>query len=158
MDAYIQSSSTGATAAASYQTIDALASLLVLLITHQPDAPVEEPNTGRKSLLSQVLSLISLTLIHSHEQNKTGFNSKPFFRLLSSILYGFDTKKEEIEPIASYLLISLRYTFYFDFIFHFHSFFRKAIYSTCSVLHISLDLLLLGYNSFHIVTLCPNFY
>lgn len=108
IDAYTQSSSLGVTSTSSYQTVDALARLFVLLIAYQPDAPGSEPLSGKKALITQVLSIITLVLVHNHEQNRTGFNQKPFFRLVSSMLYGFDAQDAVLEPVRADLLVCMR--------------------------------------------------
>ncbi len=105
MDAYNQSASGGPGNAASYQTIDALARLFVLLIVNQPDLANGEANSGRKSILVQILSVITLVMVHSHEQNRTDFNQKPFFRLFSSMLHGFDAQKDQMESMYSYVMV-----------------------------------------------------
>jgi CCR4-NOT transcription complex subunit 1 len=99
IEAYMQSSSLGASSAAAYQTVDALARLLVLIILHQPDEPNSEPFSGRKKLINTIFVVIPLVIAHNHEQNRTSFNQKPFFRLFSSMLYGFSVNKEALEPI-----------------------------------------------------------
>jgi CCR4-NOT transcription complex subunit 1 len=105
VDAYNQSASGGAANGAPYQTIDSLARLFVLFIVHQPDLPNGEANSGRKAILVQILSVITLVMVHSHEQNRTDFSQKPFFRLFSSMLYGFETQKEQLESMYPYVMI-----------------------------------------------------
>ena len=105
--AYMQSSSLGASSAAAYQTVDALARLLVLVILHQPDESNSEPFSGRKKLVNIIFSVIPLVIAHNHEQNRTSFNQKPFFRLFSSMLYGFSVNREALEPIELNLFAAL---------------------------------------------------
>ena len=107
IEAYLQSSSLGASSAAAYQTVDALARLFVLIIIHQPDEPNSEPCSGRNKLFNLIFSVIPLVIAHNHEQNRTSFNQKPFFRLFSSLLCGFSANREALEPVEINLFSAL---------------------------------------------------
>jgi CCR4-NOT transcription complex subunit 1 len=104
VEAYSQNASVGSNSASLYQTVDALARLLVLIITYQPDSPGSVPHSGKESIIKDVFSVISMVLIHNHEQSRTSFNQKPFLRLFSSIFYGLHAAESHLEPVQNELL------------------------------------------------------
>jgi len=91
-----------------YQAVDAFARLIVLLIRYYADPNGVNTNVGKLNLTTKVLSIIVLVLVHSHEQRKSLFNQKPFFRLFSSLLNDLNTYEPHLQPIYFQILSAMR--------------------------------------------------
>ncbi|RKP25851.1 CCR4-Not complex component, Not1-domain-containing protein, partial [Syncephalis pseudoplumigaleata] len=78
----------GCTNQGAYQSVDANAKLIALLVRtfHEETGGVSRPAYFRK-----ILSIIVLVLVNEHEQRRQEFNQKPFFRLLVGLLAELNT-------------------------------------------------------------------
>ncbi|KAI9023310.1 CCR4-Not complex component, Not1-domain-containing protein [Hyaloraphidium curvatum] len=95
-----------------YQAVDAFARLIVLFVKYHADGPNVNSNIARINLTTKILSIIVLVLVHVHEQRRTQFNQKPFFRLFSSLLYDLNTFQDSLQPIYFQILSALSNTFH----------------------------------------------
>ncbi|KAG4096458.1 Not1-domain-containing protein [Neocallimastix lanati (nom. inval.)] len=105
------------------QPVDAYAKLIVLLIKYKPkliDNQVDINNMNNENdysneqvkLATQVLSVIVLVMVQSHEKQKLSFNQQPYFRLFSSILYELEKIEKNIQQIYFQILLSISNSFH----------------------------------------------
>lgn len=110
VDAYEHDEGSGANDG--YVTVDGLAKLVVILVTHQGEAD-GAVKTSKASYMNSLLSLVILVLNNHHVMRGEQFNQRVFFRLFSSILcewnesarYGFQQDREMIFVFADNLLM-----------------------------------------------------
>ncbi|GCE98075.1 CCR4-NOT core subunit cdc39 [Zygosaccharomyces mellis] len=69
-----------------FTTIDALGKLVIKLMLSQDLSSV-----SRTEYLNMILSVIALVFSKDHEEDNTTFNERPYFRLLSNLLYEWET-------------------------------------------------------------------
>lgn len=95
--------------AMSFQAVDAFARLIVLLVRYHVDPSGTDHNHARLNLTAKILSIIVLVLVHSHEQQRTQFNQRPFFRLFSTLLNDLNMFERDLQPIYIQILSAVRY-------------------------------------------------
>ncbi|OUM58681.1 hypothetical protein PIROE2DRAFT_47750 [Piromyces sp. E2] len=105
------------------QPVDAYAKLIVLLIKYKPklimDSQLDAHNKSETDysseqvkLATQVLSVIVLVMVQSHETQKVSFNQQPYFRLFSSILYELEKIEKSIQQVYFQILLSISNSFH----------------------------------------------
>jgi len=108
------------------QPVDAYAKLIVLLIKYKPkliDSQIDVNNSANNKsetdysseqvkLATQVLSVIVLVMVQSHETQKVSFNQQPYFRLFSSILYELEKIEKSIQQVYFQILLSISNSFH----------------------------------------------
>jgi len=106
------------------QPVDAYAKLIVLLIKYKPkliDNQIDINNMNNNDtdysneqvkLATQVLSVIVLVMVQSHEKQKVLFNQQPYFRLFSSILYELEKIEKSIQQVYFQILLSISNSFH----------------------------------------------
>ena len=73
-----------------FSTLDALANLIVLLVKHKDENPVDgEPKGTKASYMKSILSLVVLVMNNHHVMRGEHFNQKAFFRIFSMVFYGW---------------------------------------------------------------------
>lgn len=79
----------------SYQSIDAFAKLVVLLVKYSGSgssgASAAGLHTAKTSILTRVLNIVAKVLMQEYEVKKTKFNQRPYFRLFDNWLIEFNT-------------------------------------------------------------------
>lgn len=105
------------------QPVDAYAKLIVLLIKYKPKLIDSQIDINKKNnetdysneqvkLATQVLSVIVLVMVQSHEKQKLSFNQQPYFRLFSSILYELEKIEKSIQQVYFQILLSISNSFH----------------------------------------------
>ncbi|KNC97024.1 CCR4-NOT core subunit CDC39 [Spizellomyces punctatus DAOM BR117] len=113
IDSYIKSkSSPDIPPALPFQAVDAFARLIVLLVRYHVDPAGADNNHARLNLTAKILSIIVLVLVHSHEQQRTHFNQRPFFRLFSTLLNDLNMFEHDLQPIYIQILSAVSNTFH----------------------------------------------
>ena len=97
-----------------FQAVDAFARLIVLVVRHYNDPSAQNVNYAKLTLTTKILSITVLVLVHFHEQRKTTFNQRPFFRLLSSLLNDLNSFEPHLQPIYFQILSYLRFVPYWS--------------------------------------------
>ncbi|KAJ3214619.1 hypothetical protein HDU67_001427 [Dinochytrium kinnereticum] len=87
-----------------FQAVDAFAKLIVLLVRYNLNLMT--------NLMTKILSIVVLVLVHSHEQKRSTFNQRPFFRLFSSLLSELDVYDEQLQPLSFQILSAMSNTFH----------------------------------------------
>ncbi|RKP10666.1 CCR4-Not complex component, Not1-domain-containing protein [Thamnocephalis sphaerospora] len=89
-----QAATTGSSALAIYQTVDAYAKLIALLVRSHD----EKNGVTQAAYLKKILSITVLVLVKEHEQRKQKFNQKPFFRLFVGLLMELNLSESSVLP------------------------------------------------------------
>ena len=83
----------------SYQSIDAFAKLVVLLVKYSGTTPSTvggaTTHSAKTSILNRVLNIVAKVLIQEYEAKKTKFNQRPYFRLFDNWLIEFNSIDSE---------------------------------------------------------------
>ncbi|TPX41510.1 hypothetical protein SeLEV6574_g06049 [Synchytrium endobioticum] len=111
VEAYMKAPA-GTPSVVAFQAVDAFARLIVLVVRHYNDLSAQNVNYAKLTLTTKILSITVLVLVHSHEQRKTTFNQRPFFRLLSSLLNDLHSFEPHLQPIYFQILSYLSNTFH----------------------------------------------
>ena len=82
----------------SYQSLDALASLLIVFVDMSRFAAPSE-DEKKVLALSKILGTIVLLIVHSHEIRRDTFDPRPYFRLLTSLIVEFDSHQATFDKI-----------------------------------------------------------
>ncbi|KAI9223809.1 CCR4-Not complex component, Not1-domain-containing protein [Blastocladiella britannica] len=128
IDAWLTAAKSNAPPTTACQALDALAKLVLVLTVHHDEAvlpqgalptrltsevrktrtgePLTSANRARALLFSKMLSVIVLVLVGAHETQQQQFNQRPFFRLLSSLLYELNTREAALHAVYHDLLDS----------------------------------------------------
>ncbi|KAJ3039081.1 hypothetical protein HDV00_012639 [Rhizophlyctis rosea] len=113
VDTYIRTKATpGVLPVLPFQAVDAFARLIVLLVRYHTDPAGLDDNHARLNLTAKILSIIVLGLVHSHEQKRTTFNQRPFFRLFATLLNDLHQFEEHLQPIYIPILSAVSNTFH----------------------------------------------
>ena len=92
----------------SYQAIDALSKLIVLLVRYHTDPAGVNNNKAKVSFLTKILSVMVLVLVHTHNTQGVQFNQKPFVRLFLSLLNDFFLYETQLQSVYFDILATLR--------------------------------------------------
>ncbi|KAJ3103919.1 hypothetical protein HDU97_009731 [Phlyctochytrium planicorne] len=103
VESYVKAKSS-AYAGSPFQAVDAFAKLIVLLVRYNLNLMT--------NLMTKILSIVVLVLVHSHEQKRSVFNQRPFFRLFSSLLSDLDIYDEQLQPLSFQILSAMSNTFH----------------------------------------------
>ncbi|KAJ1565991.1 hypothetical protein HK096_005111 [Nowakowskiella sp. JEL0078] len=95
-----------------YQAVDAFAHLIVLLVRYYSDSGSPNASNNQIKLTTNILSIVVLVLVHSHEQRRASFNQRPFLRLFSTLLTDLSTYEEQLQPIYFQILSAISNTFH----------------------------------------------
>ncbi|KAJ1537025.1 hypothetical protein HK096_005081 [Nowakowskiella sp. JEL0078] len=95
-----------------YQAVDAFARLIVLLVRYYSDSGSPNASNNQIKLTTNILSIVVLVLVHSHEQHRASFNQRPFLRLFSTLLTDLCTYEEQLQPIYFQILSAISNTFH----------------------------------------------
>ncbi|KAI8855140.1 CCR4-Not complex component, Not1-domain-containing protein, partial [Chytridium lagenaria] len=104
VESYVKSKSSPLLNATPFQAVDAFAKLIVLLVRYNLNLMT--------NLMTKILSIVVLVLVHSHEQKRSTFNQRPFFRLFSSLLSELDSYDEQLQPLSFQILSAMSNTFH----------------------------------------------
>src|SRR5258708_4986110 len=86
----------------SYQPVDALSRLIVLMIKYNGDAVQTKVH-----YLTKILSIVVVVLAHFHEEFPTALPQKPFFRLFSSLFNDLHAIESTIQAPYLHFLVAL---------------------------------------------------
>ncbi|KAJ3055880.1 hypothetical protein HK097_008877 [Rhizophlyctis rosea] len=113
VDTYVRTKGTpGVLPVLPFQAVDAFGRLIVLLVRYHSDPAGVDHNHARLNLTAKILSIIVLVLVHSHEQKRTTFNQRPFFRLFSTLLNDLHQFEQHLQPIYIPILSAVSNTFH----------------------------------------------
>ncbi|KAI9190073.1 CCR4-NOT core subunit cdc39 [Blastocladiella emersonii ATCC 22665] len=136
IDAWLKAYKVSAGPAMACQAIDAFAKLVILLTKYHDESHVAPAAGGetngsssaakdgaeangtaplphqqsRLAFFNKIVSIIVLVLVAAHETQQRAFNQRPYFRLLSSLLYELNAQEAGFQPVYFYMLQSMAET------------------------------------------------
>ncbi|KAI8608596.1 CCR4-Not complex component, Not1-domain-containing protein [Chytriomyces sp. MP71] len=111
VDLYIQAKSTSNVSPYTpFQAADAFSRLIVLLVRYCVEPDGAPGNSAKLDLTTKILYIIVLVLVHSHEQGRSQFNQRPFFRLFSSLLYDLNLFEDQLSNVYYQILFKISNT------------------------------------------------
>ncbi|KAI8609836.1 CCR4-Not complex component, Not1-domain-containing protein, partial [Chytriomyces sp. MP71] len=111
VDLYIQAKSTpNVSPYTPFQAADAFSRLIVLLVRYCVEPDGAPGNSAKLDLTTKILYIIVLVLVHSHEQGRSQFNQRPFFRLFSSLLYDLNLFEDQLSNVYYQILFKISNT------------------------------------------------
>jgi CCR4-NOT transcription complex subunit 1 len=93
----------------SFQSLDAMARLIVYIIKYHGDALRVDNNQAKVHYLTKILSIFVLVLANFHEEQGLAFQQKPFFRFFSSLINDLNSIEAQLGTAYFHLLIAIRY-------------------------------------------------
>ncbi|KAJ3255219.1 hypothetical protein HDU77_003760 [Chytriomyces hyalinus] len=93
-----------------FQAVDAFSRLIVLLVRYCVEPVGANGNSAKLDLTTKILYIIVLVLVHSHEQRRSQFNQRPFFRLFSSLLNDLSLFEDQLQSVYYQILYKISNT------------------------------------------------